>query len=175
LKDDEVDEELEKEKKEEKDRIGKIIENLNNEDCFSKKQAMFSIITNMQNIKLMTSSNNNETQTMSEIKFSIVRENFDEEWYEFLKSEGCGIEWDFVRKVDNLIKAFNSFGLDSNYGKSILKNINLIYHTYLIDEEGKYKNILNISNYDYEGILYFKIYKNAKIHFKMIQQPLIYF
>jgi hypothetical protein len=53
--------------------------------------------------------------------------------------------------VDNLVIAFKKYGLDSSYGKSILKNINLIYHTYIIDNEGKYKNILNISNYEYEG------------------------
>jgi hypothetical protein len=97
LGEEDVDEEFEKEKKEEREKISKIISNLNNEDCHSKKQAMYSMLTNIQNINLL--SYKNSTQTMNKIKFSTVIEKFEEEWIGFLKTEHSDIEWEFVRKV----------------------------------------------------------------------------
>jgi hypothetical protein len=49
----------------------------------------------------------------------------------------------FIEDVDKVIMSYEKFGINSQYGSSIKKNIKKIYDTYFFDEKGNTKDVLN--------------------------------
>jgi hypothetical protein len=108
--------------------------------------AKIKVFSNVSAFKVVSKLNgDNYNQGLYTIPFNVIKENFQNEFYTFLKKNLNDKEWDYIVLIEDLIK-----NKDTN--KNLKKDISNIYEEYFFDKKGNQKQVLNFDISYYNDI-----------------------